>query len=71
MLTVNGIKNFCFDSIGIFLRSKDDIKVEKRNSYYIILLNNTRAPDRLIREAWEYRIAGTKYNDRRIQLNIR
>ena len=40
MLTVNGIKNFCFDSIGIFLRSKDDIKVEKRNSYYIISLNN-------------------------------
>jgi hypothetical protein len=71
MLTVNRIKKFCFESNGIFLGSKDDIKVEKRNSYYIISLNNTRAPASLIREAWEYRVVGTKYNDQRIQLNIR
>jgi hypothetical protein len=70
MLTVNGIKKFCFDSIGIFLQSKDDIKVKKRGMYYFITLNNPRAPKHIITKEWESQIAGTKYDDRRIQLNI-
>jgi hypothetical protein len=70
MLTVNGIKNFCFESIGIFLWSKDDIKVEKRGMYYFITLNKPRAPTHLITKEWERRVAGTKYEDEHIQLNI-
>ena len=70
MLTVKGIKNFCFEAVGIFLWSKDDIKVEKRGMYYFITLNNSRAPKHLITKEWERQVAGTKYDDERIQLNI-
>lgn len=70
MLTVNGIKKFCSKTIGIFLWSEDDIKVEKRGRYYFITLSHPRAPTNLIIKEWERQTTETKYNDERIQLNI-
>lgn len=64
MLTIKSVKEFCYDTIGVFLNSKEDLKVEKRNGYYFISFGKLRAPEYLVKEMWERRVAGTKYEQK-------
>lgn len=68
MLTIKNIKNFCWDAVGILLNSKDDIVVEKRHGNFIIYFKSTRGPKHLIKELWERRAEGTKFE--KVQLLI-
>lgn len=68
MLTIKNIKNFCWDAVGILLNSKDDIVVEKRHGNFTIYFKSTRGPNHLIRELWERRAEGTKFE--KVQLSI-
>ena len=61
MLTKRGIKKFCWEAVGILLWSKDDIIVEKRHGYYWIFFTETRAPKHIIKDMWERKATGTKY----------
>lgn len=71
MLTKRGIRKFCYDAVGIFLQSEDNILVEKQGTYYIITLERSRAPKHLIKRVWDQCIAGTKYESEKLQLDIR
>lgn len=68
MLTIKNIKNFCWDAVGILLNSKDDIVVEKRHGNFTIYFKSTRGPNHLIKELWERRAEGTKFE--KVQLSI-
>lgn len=68
MLTIKNIKNFCWDAVGILLNSKDDIVVEKRHGNFTIYFKSTRGPNHLIKELWERRADGTKFE--KVQLSI-
>ena len=68
MLTIKNIKNFCWDAVGVLLTSKDDIIVKKAGGLYWIYLNHTRGPAYLIKEMWERKAIGTKYE--KVQLSI-
>lgn len=70
MLTTKGIKKVCYEAVGIFLWSENDVVVEKRGSYYFISFKQLRAPGHLLKEAWDREITGTKYDTDKIQLNI-
>ena len=67
MLTIKGIKEFCLDAIGVFLESEDNIKVEKYKGYYFLSLGKLKAPEYLVKEMWEKRAAGTKYEQVRFK----
>ena len=68
MLTTKKIKNFCYAAIGILLESKDDITVTKCNGIYWISIKHTRAPNYIIKDMWNRRAAGTKYE--KVQLSV-
>jgi hypothetical protein len=71
MLTKRGIRKFCYDAVGIFLWSEDNVLVEKQGPYYTITLENARAPKHLIKRVWDQHITGTKYESKKLQLDIR
>lgn len=68
MLTIKNIKNFCWDAVGVLLTSKDDIIVKKAGGLYWIYFKHTRGPAYLVREMWERKAIGTKYE--KVQLSI-
>lgn len=68
MLTIKNITNFCWDAVGILLNSKDDIVVEKRHGNFTIYFKRTRGPNHLIKELWERRAEGTKFE--KVHLSI-
>ena len=68
MLTIRGITKFCWDAVGVLLASKDDIIVKKRGGLYWIYFKHTRGPAYLIRDMWDRKAAGTKYE--KVQLSV-
>ena len=68
MLTIKNITNFCWDAVGILLNSKDDIVVEKRHGNFIIYFKSTRGPNHLIKDMWERRAVGTKFEKVRLSI---
>ena len=64
MLTKRKIKKFCTYAVGVFLTSaKDDITITKKFKRYNIILSNKRAPEHIIREAWNYHSVNTQFED--------
>ena len=61
MLTIKGIKEFCYEVIKPLVASEDDIKVEKLRGCFYISFIKLPAPEHLVKKEWERRVAGTKY----------
>jgi hypothetical protein len=68
MLTIKGITDFCWDAVGVLLTSKDNIIVKKHGGTYWIYFKHTRGPAYLIRDMWERKAIGTKYE--KVQLSV-
>lgn len=64
MLTIKKVKEFCYDTLGVFLNSEDDIIIEKRKGYYFLSFRKLKGPEHVVKELWERRIVGTKYEQK-------
>ena len=62
MLTRESVENFCFDVLGDFINTKEDIMIQEVRGEFRVLVIRTRGiPMDIIRDEWNRNAKGTEF----------